>query len=145
MKTQNKEETQRGKNGKGKAEKKWKICLLRKWWINVKPISLQAVSLPGNNTRHRHSYQDDRSLLPLGLKQEHFVLQEQWIFGISLWLLIFTFLFINDLDFYQGVLFLENIFFYWFIICIIIMTFLLNSSKSNKHCEKYNVSSSELL
>lgn len=45
---------------------------------------------------------------------------------------------------------LENIFLYWFIICLVVMTFLLNSSKNSKpcipdKCEKFNALSSELL
>lgn len=68
----------RGKHWEGGKVKKsiWKFWLLTKWWISVEVVCLQTVSFPGNATRHRHGYQDDRSFLPLGLKREHFVSQD---------------------------------------------------------------------
>lgn len=54
----------------------WKFWLLTKWWISVQIVFLRAVSFPGNATRYRHGYQDDKSFPPLGLKQEHFVSQD---------------------------------------------------------------------
>ena len=103
------------------------------------------MSFPGNATRRRHGYQDDRSFLPLGLKQEHFVSQDPLIFW-NFTAIIEVFLFwlmktcILSISLVPGKYFL-----YQFFNCIIVVSFLLDTCKNNKHCilgnsEKVNTS-----